>query len=382
MWRLVPALVAEMGQAYPELLRAAGADHRDAPAGGEPFQGHPRPAASSCWTRRRPSCPPAPPFPGETAFRLYDTFGFPARSDRGRAQGPRHHRRRRRLRRRHGAPARRGPQGLGRLGRGRHRGAVVRTAREGRRHRIPRLHHRGRRGQGRRPGRERRPRRGGPARRTGDAGGQPDAVLRRIRRPGRRHRPIIVGRRQGPAGGQRHPKKRWRSASSMSARVEGGPIAVGDDARFRRRRASAAPPSAPTTRPPICCMRRCAAPRRRTSPRRARWWRPERLRFDISHPKALSPDEIRAAERAVNRRIRANCEVATKIMTPKSAIEAGAMALFGEKYGDEVRVVSMGGDCLGRAVRRHPCAPHRRHRRAQDHRRKRRRRRACAASRR
>ena len=75
---------------------------------------------------------------------------------------------------------------------------------------------------------------------------------------------------------------------------------------------------------------------------------PDRLRFDFSHPKAISSQELAAIEAAVNRRIRVNAAVATRLMTPDEAIEAGALALFGEKYGDEVRVVSMGGDDNGR----------------------------------
>jgi len=71
---------------------------------------------------------------------------------------------------------------------------------------------------------------------------------------------------------------------------------------------------------------------------------PDRLRFDISHPKPLSNDDIRAVEAEVNERIRVNAPVVTRLMTPDEAIEAGALALFGEKYGDEVRVVSMGSD--------------------------------------
>jgi alanyl-tRNA synthetase len=74
---------------------------------------------------------------------------------------------------------------------------------------------------------------------------------------------------------------------------------------------------------------------------------PDRLRFDFAHPKAMSPDEIRVVEREVNRQVRKNRDVGTKLMTPDEAIKAGAMALFGEKYGDEVRVVSMGGDDTG-----------------------------------
>lgn len=68
----------------------------------------------------------------------------------------------------------------------------------------------------------------------------------------------------------------------------------------------------------------------------------DRLRLDISHPKALSSEEIQQVEFEVNRIIRQNSEAVTKLMPPEDAIKQGAMALFGEKYGDEVRVVSMG----------------------------------------
>jgi alanyl-tRNA synthetase len=68
----------------------------------------------------------------------------------------------------------------------------------------------------------------------------------------------------------------------------------------------------------------------------------DRLRFDISQPKPISSDEIATVEAIVNEQIRANETVETKVMDPEGAIKAGAMALFGEKYGDEVRVVSMG----------------------------------------
>ena len=66
---------------------------------------------------------------------------------------------------------------------------------------------------------------------------------------------------------------------------------------------------------------------------------PDRLRFDISHPKAITAEDIEAVEADVNAQIRANAEVVTRLMTPDEAIEEGALALFGEKYGDEVRVV-------------------------------------------
>jgi alanyl-tRNA synthetase len=70
---------------------------------------------------------------------------------------------------------------------------------------------------------------------------------------------------------------------------------------------------------------------------------PDRLRFDISHTKAISQEELRRIEDEVNERIRLNSPVDTRLMTPEEAIAAGAMALFGEKYGEEVRVLSMGG---------------------------------------
>src|SRR5690349_6979208 len=69
---------------------------------------------------------------------------------------------------------------------------------------------------------------------------------------------------------------------------------------------------------------------------------PDYFRFDFSHPKALTRDEIDAVEAEVNAQIRSNEPVTTRVMTPDEAISAGAMALFGEKYGDEVRVLSMG----------------------------------------
>ena len=69
---------------------------------------------------------------------------------------------------------------------------------------------------------------------------------------------------------------------------------------------------------------------------------PDYFRFDFSHPKPLGREDIDAVEEEVNRHIRDNQPVTTRLMPPGDAIAAGAMALFGEKYGDEVRVLSMG----------------------------------------
>ena len=76
----------------------------------------------------------------------------------------------------------------------------------------------------------------------------------------------------------------------------------------------------------------------------------DKMRFDIAYPKQISEPEIRDLENAVNRLIRANLPVHTNIMNQEDAIKAGAMALFGEKYGDEVRVV-----CVGNGVSMELC---------------------------
>ena len=71
---------------------------------------------------------------------------------------------------------------------------------------------------------------------------------------------------------------------------------------------------------------------------------PDRMRFDISHHKQITAEELRQVENIVNQAIRKDYKVTTVLMTQEEAIKTGAMALFGEKYGDEVRVVSMGDE--------------------------------------
>jgi alanyl-tRNA synthetase len=70
----------------------------------------------------------------------------------------------------------------------------------------------------------------------------------------------------------------------------------------------------------------------------------ERLRFDFSHFEGATAEELKIIERLVNDQVRANTPVQTRLMSMDEAVAAGAMALFGEKYGDEVRVLSMGED--------------------------------------
>ncbi len=69
----------------------------------------------------------------------------------------------------------------------------------------------------------------------------------------------------------------------------------------------------------------------------------QRLRFDINQPVAMTDDQIAAVEREVNERIRMNTDVTTRLMPVDEARALGAMAMFGEKYDDEVRVLAMGG---------------------------------------
>jgi alanyl-tRNA synthetase len=100
----------------------------------------------------------------------------------------------------------------------------------------------------------------------------------------------------------------------------------------------------------------------------------DRLRFDFSHTAALSPAELSAVESEVNAFVRQNSPVETRIMTPSDARAIGAQALFGEKYGDEVRVVSMGtlaegsgkgsdgANLFAGTVWRHACCAHGQHR--------------------
>ncbi|MBB4266174.1 alanine--tRNA ligase [Roseospira visakhapatnamensis] len=125
--------------------------------------------------------------------------------------------------------------------------------------------------------------------------------------------------------------------------VEGGPIAVGDEALFTvdaaRRAALRAHHSA--THLLHQALRHELGDH---VTQKGSLVAPDRLRFDISHPKPLSAEQIARVEAEVNTQIRANTPVTTRLMDPEAAIQAGAMALFGEKYGDEVRVVSMGAE--------------------------------------
>ena len=74
---------------------------------------------------------------------------------------------------------------------------------------------------------------------------------------------------------------------------------------------------------------------------------PDRLRFDFSHNKPIAEDEMKKINEDVNEIVSGNSDVQTRVMTPKEAVKLGALALFGEKYGEEVRVVFMGKENNG-----------------------------------
>ena len=71
---------------------------------------------------------------------------------------------------------------------------------------------------------------------------------------------------------------------------------------------------------------------------------PDKLRFDFSHMKPIEENEIKKIEKHVNDMVKSDSEVRTRLMTPKEAVDNGALALFGEKYKEEVRVLSMGNE--------------------------------------
>ena len=96
-----------------------------------------------------------------------------------------------------------------------------------------------------------------------------------------------------------------------------------------------------TIRPPTCCTRRCASGSAPVA-QKGSLVAADRLHFDFSHTAQVGEAELTDIEIAVNEEILANTAVETRIMSPDEAIEAGATALFGEKYGDEVQVVTMG----------------------------------------
>jgi alanyl-tRNA synthetase len=126
-------------------------------------------------------------------------------------------------------------------------------------------------------------------------------------------------------------------------RVTGGEFHLGDAVELRvdgeRRRATRANHSA--THLLHAALKRVLGPH---VSQKGSLVAPDRLRFDFAHPKAVTQDELDRIENQVNAVVRQNSDVSTRLMPTDQAIAAGAEALFGEKYGDEVRVLTMGDD--------------------------------------
>jgi alanyl-tRNA synthetase len=339
MWRLVPALVTQMGAAFPELVRAQPLVTETLKLEEINFK-QTLGRGLRLLEEETVRLAPDEPFPGETAFRLYDTYGFPLdlTEDVLRGQGRRVESR--------GFEA-----------------AMARQREEARRHWV---------GSGEAATeavwfqlREE----VGATEFLGYETETAEGVVQAILRDGERVSTVEAGDKvaivasQTPfyaeSGGQvgdtgamftatgaevavEDTVKKAGDLSVHIGRVTHGALTVGDAVELRidalRRRRLRANHSV-THLLHEALRRRLGA----HVTQKGSLVAPDRLRFDFSHPKPLSDADIHAIENEVNERIRVNAEVGTRLLTPEHAVAEGALALFGEKYGDEVRVVAMGG---------------------------------------
>jgi alanyl-tRNA synthetase len=338
MWRLVPALVAEMGAAYPELIRAQ-------PLIEATLQQEETRFRQTLVTGLRlldeatEGLPDGGTLAGETAFKLYDTYGFPydLTEDALRARGLRVDRA--------GFDTAMATQK-----------AAARAAWKGSGDKasedvwfdIVEEH--------------------GATEFTGYSGDEGEGVVLAIVKDGQRVDTAGIGQTvevllnqtpfYGESGGQIGDSGKLTTLKGFEGEVEGtskplgklhalrtkilgGELAVGDTIHQKvdsdRRNRVRANHSA--THLLHAALRRHLGTH---VTQKGSLVAPDYFRFDFSHPKALTRDEIGAVEAELNAQIRSNEPVTTRLMTPDEAIAAGAMALFGEKYGDEVRVLSMG----------------------------------------
>ncbi|CAA9480815.1 MAG: Alanyl-tRNA synthetase [uncultured Sphingomonadaceae bacterium] len=339
MHRLVPTLVAEMGGAYPELVRAEAAI-AETLRGEETRFRQTLDKGLRLLDEATAGLQPGGTLPGEVAFRLYDTYGFPYdlteealrgqsfAVDRAGFDAAMAEQR---------AAARAAWKGSGETASGELWFEVVDEV--------------------------------GPTEFTGYAAEEGEGVVLAIVRGGARVEHAEAGTlvdvvvNQTPfyaeSGGQVGDEGTMVAADGAAHRVEdtrkhlgklwahrvrlAAPMAVGDAVRLEVDRARRGAIRANHSATHLLH----AALRERLGThvaQRGSLVAPDRLRFDVSHPNAMSPAELTQVEADVNAQIRANTPVTTRLMTPDEAIAGGAMALFGEKYGDEVRVVSMGTD--------------------------------------
>jgi alanyl-tRNA synthetase len=339
MHRLLPALVGQMGDAFPELVRARALIEETLRLGGDPLPHHPRPRPAGSSTRSSSACPTPPALPGEAAFRLYDTYGFPldltqdALREKGRKvdvegfDAAMAEQKRKR--------ARAAWAGSGEAADG---GGLVRPQAE----KVGASEFLGYDDRGRRgPGPGRRP--GGQPVDAAAIGAAVEVVLNQT--------PFYAeaGGQVGDTGVLTTPEA--RVAIRDVRRKAGLFVHIGTVETGELRRGAAAELVVDADRRARIRANHSAThlvheALRRTLgdhvAQRGSLVAPDRLRFDFAHTRAMTPEERAAVEAEVNAFIRQNTAVETRIMTPEAAQDLGARALFGEKYGEEVRVVAMG----------------------------------------
>ena len=344
MYRLVPALVHEMGDTYPELQRAEPLITETLHLEEKRFSGTlaqgPRLLEDATGELKKGDT-----LAGDTAFKLYDTYGFPLDLTEDALRAARHRGRHRRLRRGDGEAEGGGAQGLEGLGRGRDRGDLVRAQGEGRRDRVPRL---------RRP---RRPRarscalvKGGKEAKSLKAGDEAAIIVNQTPFYGESGGQVgDTGVIRGAKGALFRVTDTQKKAGGLVVHfgnVEKGTFKAGDAVELEvdhaRRTATRANHSA--THLLHEALRQVLGPH---VAQKGSLVAPDRLRFDFSHTKPMSAEEIAEVEALANAIILQNAPVETRLMALDDAMQSGAMALFGEKYGDEVRVVSMGDRAEG-----------------------------------
>ena len=337
LWRLVPTLVAEMGQAYPELGRAEALIQEVLRLEEASFR-RTLERGLRLLEEETAKLPRGAALPGEVAFKLYDTFGFPLdlTEDALRAEG-------RSVERagfdaamaRQKAVARAAWKGSGEA-------AIAPVWFE-----IREEH-----GAGEFLGYA-----------TTRAEGRCVALVKdgaRVERANAGEEVWLVANQTpfyGEAGGQLGDTGLVRSSEARlevldtkrqlgdlvvhRCRVEEGTIRVGADLELRvdeGRRARLRRAHSATHLLHAALRRHLGA----HVAQKGSLVAPDRLRFDFSHPKPMAPEELAIVEREVNHYLRQNDAVSVRIMAREEAIASGAMALFGEKYGEEVRVVAMG----------------------------------------
>ncbi len=339
MYRLVPALVAEMGAAYPELLRAQPLLEATLQQEETRFR---QTLANGLRLLDEATSDLAEgsTLPGETAFKLYDTFGFPydLTEDALRARGLGVDREG--LRRGHGPAEGGGARCLEGLGRARRPNELWFDIAE----------------------------EFGSTEFTGYSGDEGEGVVLAIVKDGKRVESAEIGETvdivanqtpfYGESGGQIGDTGKLTTLKGFQGEVEDTAKPLGRLHVLRTKVVKGELSVGETIHQLVDAERRNrvranhsathllhAALRHRLGThvtQKGSLVAPDYFRFDFSHPKALTREEIEQVEADVNAQIRGNETVTTRLMTPDEAIEAGAMALFGEKYGDEVRVLSMG----------------------------------------